>query len=185
MTYLTDVMKQDSGQNQFSRGEAGLGVTAASAIQALQEAGGKITRLHAAAYTESFRQTVEQMLRILSERIRARRALMVARATPGGTLRTRSVLLLPARAGQNRPPYEVRVHVQRRNPLRVQAHNEFILQLADLCLKSGTSLSPRACHRPRKPSSRRIMGAPSDQSAPQSRNMRSTTVGMSTRWPRA
>lgn len=144
MTYLTDVMKQDSGQNQFSRGEAGLGVTAASAIQALQEAGGKITRLHAAAYTESFRQTVEQMLRILSERIRARRALMVARATPGGTLRTRSVLLLPARAGQNRPPYEVRVHVQRRNPLRVQAHNEFILQLADLCLKSGTPLSPRA-----------------------------------------
>ena len=144
MTYLTDLMKQDSGQNQFSRGEAGMGVTAASAIQALQEAGGKITRLHAAAYAESFRQTVEQMLRILSERIRDRRTLMVARASPGGALRTRSVLLLPARAGQSRPPYEVRVHVQRRNPLRIQSNNEFILQLADLCVKSGAPLPPRA-----------------------------------------
>ena len=33
--YLSDTMKQDSGQNQFARGEGGLGVTAATAIQSL------------------------------------------------------------------------------------------------------------------------------------------------------
>ena len=39
-------MKQDCGQNQFTRGEGGLNVTAGTAIHYLQEAGGKITRWH-------------------------------------------------------------------------------------------------------------------------------------------
>lgn len=39
-----DEFKMNSGQNEFSRGEAGKGVTAASAIMALQEAGNKRSR---------------------------------------------------------------------------------------------------------------------------------------------
>jgi hypothetical protein len=38
------MMKEESGQNQFNRGEGGKGVTAASAIMALQEAGSKRSR---------------------------------------------------------------------------------------------------------------------------------------------
>ena len=39
--WYIDTLKQESGQNQFARGEGGMGVTAASAIQSLQEAGAK------------------------------------------------------------------------------------------------------------------------------------------------
>ena len=53
MLQLQTDIKQDSGQNQFARGETVGGVTAASAISALQEAGGKIT---AAANTGPARQ---------------------------------------------------------------------------------------------------------------------------------
>jgi hypothetical protein len=42
MAALQDTMKQDSGQNQWARGESGQGVTAASAIAQLQNAGSKI-----------------------------------------------------------------------------------------------------------------------------------------------
>ena len=38
------MMKEESGQNQSNRGEGGKGVTAASAIVALQEAGSKRSR---------------------------------------------------------------------------------------------------------------------------------------------
>ena len=227
MAYLVDTMKQDSGQNQFSRGEAGLGVTAASAIQALQEAGGKITRLHTAGYMESFRQAVEQMIYVLSDRITEERVIMVAGQDSAGTLRPRHVKLLPARpslpeagmpgqampamgaqdgaeagmpgqampamgAGQDgamgalaglngggaeagiaaalqralggaeagmpgqampamgtgraieRPPYNVRVQIQRRSPLQIQANNEFVLQVAQICGQAGQPLPPLA-----------------------------------------
>ena len=42
-------------------------MTAASAIQALQEAGGKIARMHTEKYKAAFRQMVEQILWVLSE----------------------------------------------------------------------------------------------------------------------
>ena len=48
LRYL-EMIKEESGQNLFNRGETGGGVTAASAIQALQEAGNKISRSNLAA----------------------------------------------------------------------------------------------------------------------------------------
>ena len=146
MTYLVDTMKQDSGQNQFSRGEGGLGVTAASAIQALQEAGGKITRLHTAGYKECFRQTVEQMIYVLSDKITQERVIMVAGQDSAGTLRPRHVKLVPgdARPAIERPPYNVRVQVQRRSPLQIQTNNEFVLQVAQICGQAGQPLPPVA-----------------------------------------
>ena len=60
-------MKQDSGQNQFTRGETVGGVTAASAISALQEAGGKISRLRADALNAGFREIAEMALWLISQ----------------------------------------------------------------------------------------------------------------------
>ena len=145
MTYLVDTMKQDSGQNQFSRGEGGLGVTAASAIQALQEAGGKITRLHTASYKECFRQVVEQMIYILSDKITTERVIMVAGRSSSGELIPRNVKLVPGKGRAiERPPYNVRVQVQRRSPLQIQANNEFVMQVAQICGQAGQPLPPIA-----------------------------------------
>lgn len=61
LQFQTD-MKQDSGQSQWTRGETAGGVTAAAAISALQEAGGKITREHTQMLNQGFKKIVEQIL---------------------------------------------------------------------------------------------------------------------------
>ena len=60
-------MKQDSGQNSFNRGESAGGITAASAISALQEAGNKQTRMHTQALNQMFRDMVWQILWLISQ----------------------------------------------------------------------------------------------------------------------
>lgn len=67
MLQFQNDMKMDSGQNQFSRGETSGGVTAASAISSLQEAGGKITRMRTAALKAGFKRIVEQALWLIAE----------------------------------------------------------------------------------------------------------------------
>ena len=66
LQFQTDI-KQDSGQNQFTRGETAGGVTAATAIAALQEAGGKITRMHTNILNQGYREIVEQILWLIAQ----------------------------------------------------------------------------------------------------------------------
>lgn len=66
LQFQTD-LKQDSGQNQFTRGETAGGVTAAQAISALQEAGGKITRYHTAVLNRGFAEIAEQIVWLIAQ----------------------------------------------------------------------------------------------------------------------
>ena len=77
MRYMADTMKQDCGQNQFTRGEGGLNVTAGTAIHYLQEAGGKITRWHSERFKDAFRRMIEQILWVLSEYMEPGRKLRI------------------------------------------------------------------------------------------------------------
>jgi len=148
MNYLVDAMKQDCGQNQFSRGEGGLGVTAAGAIQALQEAGGKITRWHTAQYKTAFSELVIQIMWILSEYMEPGRKLRIVGGWDGsGRMADRFVELIASgsQAGRiARPAYSVRVQVQKNNPLQIQADNEFLLHAAQICAQSGAPLPARS-----------------------------------------
>ena len=67
LTYLQDFQKKESGQNQASRGEIGGGVTAASAIQALQDAGSKVTRMHSGEFQTEFGKLVRQTLWLIAQ----------------------------------------------------------------------------------------------------------------------
>ena len=151
MQYMVDNMKQDCGQNQFNRGEGGRGVTAAIAIQALQEAGNKITRWHTASFKESFREMIEQLLWVLSEYLEPGRTMRIVGGwDSSGNMRDRVITLLaPGAEGDRlpRPAYTVRVQVQKNNPLQVQADNEFLAQAADICAKAGQALPPEAVIR--------------------------------------
>ena len=146
MNYLVDTMKQDSGQNQFSRGEGGLGVTAASAIQSLIEAGGKLTRWHTEQFKDAFREMVEQIIWVLSEYMTEGRKLRIV----GGWDNTENMLdryielSAPKAEGDalKKPAYSVRVQVQKNNPLQNQAHNEFVQQVTQVCAQYGQPLEP-------------------------------------------
>ena len=151
MNYLVDSMKQDCGQNQFSRGEGGLGVTAAGAIQALQEAGGKITRMHTEKYKFAFKELVEQILWVLSEYMEpGRKMRIVGGWDSSGNMQNRLIeLIAPGREGDAlpKPAYTVRVQVQRNNPLQIQADNQFLSNVAQICAQSGQPLPPEAIIR--------------------------------------
>ena len=146
MNYMVDAMKQDCGQNQFSRGEGGLGVTAASAIQALQEAGGKITRWHTESYKAAFRDMVVQLVWVLSEYMSADRQLRIV----GGWDSTDNMverlitMTAPKTEGDEmlKPAYSVRVQVQKNNPLQIQINNELLQQAAQVCAQAGQPMPP-------------------------------------------
>ena len=136
MLQMQNDIKQESGQNQFTRGETVGGVTAASAIASLQEAGGKVSRLRTAALNQGFARMVEQMIWLVSEfsgtgrapRVTGRNG-QIRQVVWQGTGRVRGVL--PP------PPYTVRVEIQRRNPMRVQARNELFLQAYTMASQAG------------------------------------------------
>lgn len=65
--YLTSVIKNESGTNDQSRGQTGAGVTAASAITALQEMSTKRSRMAAQKLAFSFRKAVIMLLSVLEE----------------------------------------------------------------------------------------------------------------------
>lgn len=151
MRYLADTMKQDCGQNQFTRGEGGLNVTAGTAIHYLQEAGGKITRWHSERFKDAFRKMVEQILWVLSEYMEpGRKMRIIGGWNSSGGMRERIIeLVAPDRRGGAlpRPAYTVRVQVQRGNPNQIQTDNEFLMQAIKICADAGTPLPPETVIR--------------------------------------
>lgn len=144
MLQLQTDIKQDSGQNQFTRGETAGGVTAATAINALQEAGGKITRLRTNVLNQGFKFIVEQVMWLINQFYDSDRVLFITgrdenpegrrevNADPNRLFGTRSKNgALPP------PPYTVQVQVQRRNPLRQQAQNDLFLQAYSMAAQAG------------------------------------------------
>ena len=151
MRYMADTMKQDCGQNQFTRGEGGLNVTAGTAIHYLQEAGGKITRWHSERFKDAFRRMIEQILWVLSEYMEPGRKLRIIGGwNSAGGMRERIIeLVAPDRHGDAlpRPAYTVRVQVQRGNPNQIQSDNEFLMQAVKICADAGTPLPPETVIR--------------------------------------
>lgn len=134
---LQSDIKQDSGQNQMTRGETAGGVTAASAISALQEAGGKITRLRTAVLNHGFARIVEQVMWLMHQFYGNDRRMMISGRTTEIDASAKHLFgngnVYPA------PPYSVQVQVSRRNPLRVQAQNDLFLQAYSMSAQAGTS----------------------------------------------
>ena len=123
-------MKQDSGANQFTRGETTGGVISGKAIGYLQEAGGKITAMRTDTLNDGFKKIVEQILWLMSEFYTDERFLLIT----GRNGDARAVVVSSDRFFGRRgksappPPYVVQVEIQKRNPVQVQAQNEMFLQ---------------------------------------------------------
>ena len=141
MQYMGDAMKQDSGQNQFSRGEGGMGVTAASAINQLISQGGKITRWHCEQFKDAFREMVEQILWILSEYMDGKRVLRIAGGWESGMSQEgrKIVVRAPNAEGDvlKKPAYSVRVQVQKHNPVWSERFNELVMRSAEISAQTG------------------------------------------------
>lgn len=137
---LQSDLKQDSGQNQFSRGETAGGVTAFSAIDALQNAGAKITRLRTQKLNAGFQEITTQVLWLLSEFYTENRTRMITgRDGKAKEVEISAERFFGKREGKHLPPppYTVQVQVQRRNPLRIQAMNETAIRAYSMAAQAG------------------------------------------------
>ena len=134
-------MKQDSGQSQFGRGEVTGGVEAASAIQLLQNAGSKITRLRTSALSDGFRKIVEQILWLAAEFFTDERTVYITGDNLAPVPVRLSSKYLMGREKQKGslepPPYTVRIEIQRANPAAVQAMNDLYIQAYTMSAQAG------------------------------------------------
>lgn len=129
-------IRNESGSNDFSRGQGGAGVTAASAIAALQEASSKRSRMASDQMHEAFKQAVrmeiefEREFNILPrEVLLTRNGEQVVATFENAILERESKI----RHGEKVPvEFFVSIKVQRENRWTVAAHNELILQMAQL-----------------------------------------------------
>ena len=133
-----DELKETSGNRDFSQGTTSAGVTAASAIAALQEAGSKTSRdLNKASYRtyvriirqviELIRQfyTEDRSFRILGEGARQQFVTFNNQAMQEGPPRESYGEMVAGR----RPIYDIKVRAQKSSPFSRLSQNELALQL--------------------------------------------------------
>lgn len=141
--WYIDAIKQDSGPNQFARGEGGLGVTAASAIQSLQEAGAKSSRMESQRLCAMYRETCNQVLWLLAQFFDPARVVMIT-GKDDSPFMAHSLLIGRAQlvaAGRVAPAYRVNLQIRRRNPLRIESENQLILQMYQYSQQSQTPMT--------------------------------------------
>lgn len=129
-------IREESGANDFARGQTYGGVTAASAIAALQEAGSKRSRMVARTVHGAFEEAVRQELEVEREFCVLPRRITLENAETG---RSEAVAftgetMFELTARKNRLPLEfgISVKAQQENRFSVAAHNELILSLVKL-----------------------------------------------------
>ena len=139
---IRESIKQESGANDFSRGTASGGVTAASAIAALQEMSNKRARMLARLLHESFRDAVRLEIEIEREFNFFTRRVNV---TIDGELKERtfeSAMLVRKAAGNAWLPIEfyISVKAQQETKYSAMSQNELALRM----LQSGMASPPQA-----------------------------------------
>jgi hypothetical protein len=120
-------IKEESGQTQVNRGEAS-GVTAASAILALQEAGSKRSRTLIEQMYDGFERLIGMCIALIAENYTEERVLRF-RGRDGMETAAFSSAMLGGDSGGRAPEFDVSVQVQKATPYRTVYQNELALQL--------------------------------------------------------
>lgn len=138
MLQMQTDLKQDSGQNQFTRGETAGGVTAATAISALQEAGGKMTRMRTEVLKRGFKRITEQILWLVSEFYEEDRIMRITgKEVPKEIDASPSRLMGRKKGAIPPPPYTVRVQIERRNPNAISEQNQLFIDAYKMAAEGG------------------------------------------------
>lgn len=146
MQWLLDIIKRESGQNNSARGEFGGGITAASAIQSLQEAGTKVSRMRTADYQQVFKSVATKVLWLAAQFYNDERVLVITGAEKNQPDKEITVdrKFIYGKPVKNRPlpapPFTVQVVVQRSNPQRIDIENQWVLQISQMFAQNGVQV---------------------------------------------
>ena len=131
---LRQTARDESGANDFSRGNTASGVTAASAIAALQEASGKRSRMIKDQLHESYKECVRREIEFEREYNILPRHVLIVRGGEEIPMTFDSTMLSRVSETGVTVPIEffISIKVETQRQWQVQTHNELMLQLAQL-----------------------------------------------------
>ena len=131
-------LKEISGNRDFNQGSSVSGVTAASAISMLQEAGNKLSRDTIKSAYRSFVKECELVLELIRQFYDACRVFRISEPNGAYTFIPFSnesmqavevPPLLGVELGVREPAYDIKVSAQKQSPFNQISHNQFIMEL--------------------------------------------------------
>lgn len=130
-------LKETSGNRDFNQGGTASGVTAASAIHALQESGNKLSRDMIKSSYRAFEEVCEMVIELIRQFYTAPRMFRITGKQGGMEFRTldnsqMAPRPLPAEfgvKGLHKPVFDLKISSQKANPFARISQNELALQL--------------------------------------------------------
>ena len=129
MLQLQTDLKQDSGANQFTRGETTGGIVSGKAINSLIQAGGKISSMRTEQIKAAFKDIVEQIIWLMAQFYDEDRVMMIT----GHSGKMKQVKVTKEMFGRSGdavapPPYAVQIEISSRDPQRIANQNQMFLE---------------------------------------------------------
>ena len=129
MFQLQTDLKQDSGANQFTRGETTGGIVSGKAINSLIQAGGKISTMRTEQLKYGFKEIVEQILWLMAQFYDKDRVMMITgRNGQRRELRLDVKKIFGKKTAVEPPPYTVEIEVSTRDPQRIANQNQMFME---------------------------------------------------------
>ena len=140
MQYIRQTIKDESGTNDFSRGNVSSGVTAASAITALQEMSSKRSRMEARRLHYGFKQCVRMLLEVEREFDKKERIVSITMGGEPIQLTVDKMFWKSLNKGKKVPiEYNISIKTMRETKFTKLANNELMLQAVNIF---GASADP-------------------------------------------
>ena len=121
-------LKQDSGANQFTRGETTGGIVSGKAINSLIQAGGKVASMRTEQLKYGFKRMVEQIIWLMAQFYDDKRVVMITGRPNEVPIDTQKMFGKKTKGAVNPPPYTVQIEVSSRDPQRIANQNQMFME---------------------------------------------------------
>ena len=130
MLQLETDLKQDSGANQFTRGETTGGIVSGKAINSLIQAGGKISSMRTEQIKYFFKDIVEQIIWLMAQFYDDKRVMMITgrKGVTRELMVNHERLFGKSKGAVNPPPYTVQIEISSRDPQRIANQNQMFME---------------------------------------------------------
>ena len=128
MLQMQTDLKQDSGANQFTRGETTGGIVSGKAINSLIQAGGKISSMRTEQLKYGFKQIVEQIIWLMSQFYDDKRVMMITGRPTPVQVDTQRMFGKKTKGAVNPPPYTVDIEISSKDPQRIANQNQMFME---------------------------------------------------------